>query len=218
MNFVKFKGPLIAGENLTVGKMYLGRPAMEGVDVASFDFFMIADDKGNPTQVTLGDRFAIPKKVYAVVTKAFNGFDAGRVIVVADISKDGLYVSVEGHEDLQTLDSFAVLDSTNLYPGVVVRIRSIWKKVVQINEDQFIAVDGACGSKGFFWCFETPCKCVLAVSDGDVLTKPMVRCVVGGSGVTEGSWYHLQKSKKDIVVVKNDLGEITEYLAGRFKM
>lgn len=219
MNFMRFKGPVVHSESLTPGKIYLGRAAMESTDVIALDLFIVPDDDGHSIHVTDKDeRFEFLSSVYAVVVKAFDGYRVGEVTILNDVTADGQYAEVADYEDCQLLSSFVILDSTNVYPGIMVmnRFTGVWRKVVKVDESQWLGIEEA--REGVTSSLVPPTDFAFAVSDGEVLTKPMVRCLVGGDGLTEGGWYCLDKTGENTVRVANDSGEIVEYLAERFKM
>jgi len=220
MTFMQFKGPVKRSEALTEGKTYLGSPGMENSDVVALDLFRVEDDSGRVVGVSSTDgRWVFLSSVYAVVVRQFGGYRPGEVVVLKDVTPDGKYAVVAESTDCQSLDSFEILDSRLLSPGIVVMdlLTGLWKPIVIINESHWVGVDmlgELCPPTNFMFA-------VSGGSDGsrgDILSRPMVRCLVTGDGVTEGYWYCVKRLNGQLIVLKNDDEQDREYLAERFKM
>jgi len=220
MTFLLFKGPVKKGESLTAGRIYLGKPGMESSDVVALDLFRVADDTGKTLAVSNTDeRWAFLSSVYAVVVKQFNGYRPGEVVILRDVTDDGLYAVVSDSTDCQSLDTFVILDSEIASPGIMVMERKtgLWKSIAIVNESQWIGID-------LLKELQPPTDYVFAVSGGldgsrgDILSRPMVRCLVASDGVTAGSWYCVERSNGQFYTLRGDDGKPREYLAERFKM
>jgi len=220
MTFLIFKGPANKKETLTVGKIYLGSPGMEDSDVVALDLFRIESDSGQAISVSRNDgRWAFLSSVYAVVVQQFNGYRPGEVVVLRDITPDGKFAIVADSTDCQSLDSFEILDSRILAPGIVVMDlkTGFWKRVVVVNESQWMttsALDALRPPKDFLFAVSGG----LDGSRGDLLSQPMVRCLVAGDDVTEGHWYSVEQSRGLFYILRGDAGTCRRYLATRFKM
>lgn len=218
MIFAKYKGPMAAGENLTLGKIYVGLPEMEDDDTVDFGFFTIVDDTGGTIKTTVAEgKCDYLQSVYAVlvsdtVAKA-QGARLGEVVVVEAISGDHEFVRLAG-DGCWKLDNFEILDKTNLYPDMVVldKWSGEWVRVVMVNESMHISTVGA---------FRPPTEFRFAVSGGSVLSRPCVVCFSdSGQALTRGNHYCLTKTSDGAVtfyMVINDDGKEVEYLADRFK-
>jgi hypothetical protein len=220
MTFLIFKGPVNKKETLTVGKIYLGSPGMEDSDVVALDLFRIEDDNSQAASVSRSDgRWGFLSSVYAIVVRQFGGYHPGEVVVLRDVSPDGKFAVVSDSTDCQSLDSFEILDSRTVAPGIVVMElkTGFWKRVVVVNESQWMttsALDELRPPTDFLFSISGG----LDGSRGDLLSQPMVRCLVAGDDVTEGHWYSVEQSRGLFYILRGDNGKCRRYLATRFKM
>jgi hypothetical protein len=220
MTFLIFKEPVNKKESLTAGKIYLGSPGMEDSDVVALDLFRIESDNGQVTSVSRNDgRWGFLSSVYAVVVRQFGGYRPGEVVVLRDVTPDGKFAVVADSTDCQSLDSFEILDSRIMAPGIVVMKKKtgFWKRVVVVNESQWMstsALDALCPPTDYLFAVSGG----LDGSKGDLLSQPMVRCLVAGNDVAEGRWYNVEQSVGQFYIIKGDSGTCRRYLASRFKM
>ena len=221
MTFLRFKGPANKKETLTVGKIYLGSPGMEDSDVVALDLFRIESDSGQVVSVSGKDeRWEFLSSVYAVVVQQFGGYRPGEVVVLRDVTSDGKFAVVADSTDCQSLLSFEILDSRIVTPGIVVMEKKtgFWKRIAVVNESQWMTAE-VVGS-----VLSPPTDYLFAVSGGldgsrgDLLSQPMVRCLVTGDHVTEGRWYNVEQSYGHFYILQADDGVRRKYLASRFKM
>jgi hypothetical protein len=218
MIFAKYKGPLAEGENLTVGKIYVGVPEMDDDDTVDFGFFTIEDDMGRGIRTTVAEgKFEYLSQAYAVVVGA-PMVDArmaklGDAIEVGAIAGDKEFIRVKD-DGCWKLSNFEILDKTNLYPDMVILDLKTnqWVRVSAVNESMWISTGEV---------FRPPTEFKFAVSDGSVLVRPCVVCVTDSAdGLTKGKHYYLTKASlgaNNFYAVINDDGKEAEYLAERFK-
>jgi hypothetical protein len=214
MIFVRFKGPASPEFVFTPGKMYFARPAMDGAETVGFDFIEAEDDAGDMTRVNPEeDLFEFFDEVYAVVLHPFEEMDAGDVTLLDGIDDGQLNVKGFGLRNSQDL---AVLDRTNLFPGVSVLDSSsgLWEKVKRVDECMWVLVDDQNRMR-------SPAEFKFAVADGRVLVEPLVKCLdaAGEPCLTKGKLYYLKRTDKDgFIVLMNDDGAEAIHSPDRFEM
>lgn len=205
-------------ENLTKGRVYLARPEINDGETVGLDILTIPDDNGKPVQVRPGDDdFEYLEEVYAVVVKD-NGdedWEAGEVVVISDAVDDGKefpLLRVKG-VGLYRASNFVLLDRTNVFPGLVVMDASTgrWVTVRRVDECLWFMANGS-------EIYRSPEEFKFCVSGNDILTEPLVKCVDadGEPGLTGGHFYRLTKTGDGILSVKDDTGEVREFMASRF--
>jgi len=216
MIFARFKGPAVKDAELTKGKVYFVRPALEDRDAASFEFIEVTDDKGNVHRVNTEDEsFEFIEEVYAVVLAPFDENEVGEVTVLDGVSDDGSMVSVSGF-GLHRASDVVVIDRTNVFPGVSAHDMESgrWEKVKRVDECMWILVDDQTRLR-------SPEEFEFAVSDGSIMVEPLVKCLddSGEPGLTNGNLYYLKRTDKSgLFVVQNDQGQEATYLPYRFDM
>lgn len=199
---------------MTPGKIYFGKPDLDDAEISDLDWFELTDDAGKVARLKPEDgRFEFPNEVYAVALEPFGDFERGEVVTVDDVSSEGNFVSVQG-VGYRRVESVVVLDRTNLFPGVAVMDGSTgcWREVVAVDECMWIAIE----PRGIQ---RAPTEFRFAVADGEVMIKPLVKCVSaeGEPGLTVGKRYYLKKVGRDgIWTVMSDDGEEREYSQDRF--
>jgi hypothetical protein len=212
MIFVRYKGGL-SGQ-LTPGKVYFARPEMDGAEMVGFDFIEVMDDAGEIVRADPAkEQFEFLDEVFAVVLTPLEEMEVGDVTVLDGID-DGM-VNIKGF-GLRNKDDLVVIDRTNLFPGVSVLDMSSgqWEKVKRVDECMWVLVDDQDRMR-------SPTEFRFAVSDGNVLVEPLVKCVeaAGEPGLTKGKLYYLKRTDADgLIVVENDQGHQTAHLPYRFKM
>jgi len=213
MIFARFKGPATPEFAFTPGKLYFARPEMDGAETVGFDFIEVPNDAGSTTRIDPEqDLFEFFDEVYAVVVHPFEEMEAGDVTVLDGID-DGM-MNVQGF-GLRNAKDLAVLDRTNLFPGVSVldQASGLWEKVKRVDECMWMLVDDQTRMR-------SPAEFRFAVADGNVLVEPLVKCVsaAGEPGLTEGKLYYLKRTEKDgFIVVMNDEGDEIAYAPDRFE-
>jgi len=213
MIFARFKGPATPELAFTPGRLYFARPEMDGTETVGFDFIEIDDDAGNTNRVDPEkDLFEFFDEVYAVVLHPFEEMEAGDVTVLDGVD-DGM-LNVQGF-GLRNVKDLAVLDRTNLFPGVsVLDVASgLWEKVKRVDECMWMLVNDQDRMRA-------PTEFRFAVGGGAVLVEPLVKCKrdAGEPGLTEGKLYYLKKTDKDgFIVVTNDDGDEIAYAPDRFE-
>jgi len=214
MIFVRYKGPETHGADLTPGKVYVARPEMDGAETVGFGFIEVTDDAGKPVRYDPeGDLFEFFDEVYAVVLHPFEEMEVGDVTVLDGIDEGMLNVKGFG---LRNSKDLAVLDRTNLFPGVSVldQASGLWEKVKRVDECMWMLVDDQDRLR-------SPTEFRFAVGEGSILREPLVRCIedTGEAALTKGKLYYLKRTEKDgLIVVTNEEGKETAYSPDRFEM
>ena len=219
MIFARFKGPEKPGVSLTPGKVYFGRPAVDGSETVDFEFFDVTDDSGGTIRVeTAKEEFEFLDEVYAVILAPFEDMQAGDVVVLDGM--DGNMANVKGF-GYQNASGFVVLDRTNLFPGVSVMdlTTGVWEKVRRVDECMWVLVDEQPKIRA-------PTEFRFAVSGGEVMMEQLAECVeatdeaAGTSGLTKGKLYYVKwaLAQEELIGVENDEGSVVAYRADRFKI
>lgn len=212
MIFARYRG--LAGDgNFTKGKTYLARPQLDGTDAVDFDSLYMIDNDGKRIVIDPdNERFEYFEKVYAVLLREVKERPQGSVVVADEISQDGDLLRVRdiGYLKMKILE---ILDETNLVPGMwVMDMKTgIWTMVERVDERMWIMPDG-------FSKMRSPDEFCFAVSDGDLVVEPLVRCIdnEGTEGLTVGALYRLTMSKDGMVGIVNDEEHNMSYLETRF--
>jgi len=206
----KVEGP----GRFTPGRVYLGRSEVDAGDVVDLGVLTFQDDDGQGVRERSDSgRFEFYSEIYAVCLRdcPAGKLRRGSVVVVTEASRDGMFrVSNVG---FCKASWFALLDRTNLLPGMYVRRDSdgLWVRVRAVDGELGIQVEGVDE-------FLAPTRFRLAVGDGDLLSIPLVRCVdaEGADDLTEGSLYRLMRDSNDMAEVTSDAGTKAVYFFRRF--
>ena len=203
-----------SGAGFTTGKVYLAKPEMDGAETVGLDWFEVETDDGVSVRFKPEDAlFEFLEEVYAVVlNQEVCGVVPGEVVVVDGASPDGL-LSVKG-EGLYLPDNFILLDRTNIFPGLVIMDSSTGqlKSVSRVDECLWVMMDGGD-------IYRSPEEFHFAVSGDDILTEPVVRCVMddGEPELTEGKFYRLLWTRdQDTVTLCDNSGQLRDFMAERF--
>ena len=218
MIFARYKGPNREGETFIAGKVYFGVPEMDEPDMVSMDFLTIVDESAKRVRITPSeDRFEFLDEVYAVVVEPFDEFRIGEVVLLDDGEINGdTYVSIMG-VGLRKASCVAVLDRTNVYPGIYVQDDStgIWEPVTKVDECLWMTV----GKQDIL---RAPTEFKFAVSyDKELMSMPLLKCVdaTGIDSLTEGKVYTLKaENSEGNYQVQDDDGDMEWYLPSRFRM
>jgi hypothetical protein len=215
MIFARYKGT--GKEGFTVGRIYVAKPELDDDKMVGFGFLEVQDDAGSLVRVDPDkEQFEFVEEVYAVVTESIEDLERGEVVVVDDASEDREQLSVKG-SGFWKAGKLAVLDGTNVFPGLVVKneMTGKWVKVARVDEALWLMPEGE-GS------FHSPEEFRFAVSEteGELMLEPLVKCIFAfGKPLTEGKRYYLKETWQDgQVVVVNDVGNLGEYSPDRFRM
>ena len=213
MIFMRYIG---VEKRFTEGKVYLGRPEMNGSETVSFSFVETRDDAGEKVRVKPGrSEWEYLSEVYAVVAKPVSNLEMGEVVMVDDSSDDGDLFRVEG-ESFFRASHFILLDKTNVFPGLYVMdgVTGCWVKVVKVDGCLWMATADDQDVR-------PPSDYRFAVEDGDILTEPFVVCqdATGQANLTMGRSYRVTRNMPDgTVEVYDDSGEKVAYMKSRFEM
>lgn len=239
MIFARYTG---TDKRFTTGKVYPAKPEIESSDAVGYGFIEVVDDAGENVQVkrraemvpqedgrAIWD-FEFLEEVYAVVVKPFEDFQVGQVVVVDDAEafsgdqNDGgrwsrLVYSIKGL-GYRSSDCLVLLDRTNVFPGLMILDENTgcWEKVKIVDECLWVVVDGQKDRRA-------PEEFRFAVDrEGDIMVEPMVECVdaSGQPGLSKGTRYYVVREEKEgnqrLLVVVNDAGLATRYMADRFQV
>lgn len=216
MIFARYNGTG-AGENFIPGKTYFGTAEMEDADVIDLGFVNIKDEKGqNVRVIPKEERFEFFDEVYAVALEPFDEFQPGDVVTLDGGQMNGeIYVSVKG-QGYRKASSVAVLDRTNVYPGIVVLDVSLgrWSPVMRVDECLWIMLKDQS-------MMRSPTEYKFAVShDGELMSVPLATCLEDtGANLTKGKVYHLEAvNTAGQVCLENDIGRRDWFLSSRFRM
>ena len=217
MIFARYKGQ-DKNKQFIIGKVYFGSPEIDESDVVSMDFVTIRDESGKPVRVVpCEERFDFFDEVYAVALSPFDEFQAGDVVILDGGEINGeTFVRIKG-QGLRKASGVAVLDRTNVYPGIVVQDVStgIWEPVMRVDECLWMVVKGQD-------MIRAPTEFRFAVShDGELMSVPLVKCIddTGVHSLTKGTIYNLKEiDTYGNFHVKNDEGSVESYLPSRFQM
>lgn len=209
MVFMKYEGP--AGMGFTQGRVYEAQDEVGRTGAVS-SRVKVVDDDGEVRFVSHKDGFVFPQEVFAVwMRDAPDGTAlAGDVVMVDGADDDTYHIDGNGRAMKRLLK---VLDRTMLLDVRVLDSRdSYWKKVRSVDDADWISVEGAEGEMRPITEFG------FAVSDGGLLSRPVIKCVktVREGGLTSGKLYELLWSDAGDVIVKNDDGEWARCPKGHF--
>lgn len=217
MIFARYKGA--AKNGFTTGKTYIAKPEVDDQAAVGFGFIEVVDDHGATVRVDPEkDQFEYVDEVYVVAVRPFEDVVAGDVLVADDADGDRAKLNVKGM-GYRAASDLAVLDGTNVFPGVVLCDLSTgeWVKVSRVDEALWVVLDGSSTKR-------SPEEFRFAVSevDGEVMTEPLATCVDESDDymLTKGRRYYLVFSLVGgvLVLVKNDCGELAAYFRARFRM
>jgi hypothetical protein len=217
MIFARYNGTGV-GENFIPGKTYFGTPEMENADVVNMGFVNIRDEKNQNVRVIPSEeRFEFFDEVYAVALEPFDEFQPGDVVTLDGGQMNGeIYISVKG-QGYRKASTVAVLDRTNVYPGIVVLDVSLglWSPVMRVDECLWMVLKSQS-------TLRSPPEFRFPVShDGELMSVPMVMCIddTGSDNLTKGKIYHLD-SENGIgqVYLEDDTGKCDWFLSSRFRM
>jgi len=212
--FARYSGARIP--NMTVGKIYLAKPEVNGAETIALTTLEVISDSGDVIRVDPEhEQFEYFDEVYAVAAKPFEDIGVGEVITLDGTTDDGglYHMKGVGYRDASFL---VILDKTNVFPGMSVLdgVSGRWVRVRRVDECLWVTT-------GDRESFRSPSEFEFAVSGGDLLRDPIVRCVsaTGRPNLTEGRLYHLKGRDKDgMPIIKDDSGQEKAYMATRFSM
>ena len=220
MLFMKYVS--VDGAGFTPEKIYFGELALESGEMVSFDSVMVVDDLGQPRKIDpkQGD-FAFLDEVFAVaVVDELPLVRVGDVVILTEVDvKDGKCMVEVKNMGYRSCNSVLVLDGTNIYPNLTVLDRATgdWETITGVNQSLWVKI----GPEGTYRPLP---DFKFAVSEGDILIRPYVTCVVAdGSPLTEGRiyellWERLGEDTSELVGIVDDTEDVDEYMAFRFKI
>jgi hypothetical protein len=212
MIFARYTGA--SSEGLTVGKVYLAQPEVNGAELVGFESLEIIDDSGGRLRVNPNDeQFEYLDEVYAVIVKPLEDLDIGDVVILDGATEDGQMYHLKGTGYCKA-SYFVILDRTNVFPGLNVldNLSGRWVKVRRVDECLWVVVSDKDETRSLS-------EFSFAVAEGDILTEPIVRCISadGEPALTEGNLYILRGRNADgLLIVEDDDGDETAFMASRF--
>jgi hypothetical protein len=234
MIFARYTG---MDKQFTRGKVYPAMPEVESGDIVSYNFIEVISDFGKIVRVhpTLFYSFEFLKEVYAVVVKAFEDLEVGRVVVLSNAYSVPLLADnnnkwqVASYEvkgfGLRSQAGLEILDRTNLSPGMVIMDVDTekWETVSIVDECMWVTTHGEGSLR------TSPEQFMFAVDrEGDILVEPMVTCTNDGGreDLTNGRRYIVTRGNVNqgdvridtIVHLINDLGKEDQYWLARFEI
>jgi len=209
----KDKGP----GRFTPGRLYLAESDVDEQTVVNLSRLQVTDDQGQKISVEPeNDRFEYPEEVYAVVVKAYGERFPGEVVTITEgqSGSEGEFLN-EKHTGYIRAHCFQLMDATMVKPGMVVYDKgsSRWRQVMRVDECMRIMVEGQDAMRG-------PEDFIFAVSDGELATVPLLRCVddSGMGGIKEGELYRVNGLDDDgHLLVVDDRGKERALSSDRFQ-
>jgi len=212
MVFARYTGPDKDGESFVEGKVYISGSSFSDGETVDLSMLKVVDEDGNLIEIDQDEeRFVYLDENYAAILKAFDEFEVGDVVTVSGVSDDGVMYDMSGY-GYRSVKDLALLDRTNVYPGIVVaKDDGQWSRVSAVSQSLSVmfADDDVMRELS---------QVKIAVSDGDVMSVPLVTCVDddGDEFLTKGKKYFLEGQRGDLYVVNDDAGSSREFFATRF--
>ena len=211
MVFARYKGQ--DSKQFTAGRVYVAKPGMDVDETVSYGSLRLKDDTGTDVLVkTDQGTFEFLDEVYAVVVKAFSEFEVGQVVFVEDAtnsSEPKLLVAGWGFWDS---DHFVILDQTNVFPGVVLMdtLTGEWKTISRVDECLWV-------SDSVDQPFRSPEEFMFTVSQGNILSEPLVKCSVPLPSFTKDKLYRVYRKRllDGFIELVDDVG-VTQMVSSVF--
>ena len=216
MIFAQYNG---IRKDLTKGRIYLARPGINDGETVGLDCLTINSDPGPAIQIDpKNNNFEYLEEVYAVLVCPVpeENLKPGEVVIINDAVED-IQMNLFRVKDvgLYRASNFVLLDRTNVFPGLVVMDAATghWVTVRRVNECLWFRANGS-------RIYRSPEKFKFAVSEGDILTEPLIKCIdnVGEPELTKGNLYRLKETHEDIVSLADDSKNIRNFMLSRFEI
>lgn len=215
MIFAIYKGlPDDRGEGkFTKGRLYLADPEVDDTTVVDINRLEVTDDTGERIWIEPNNgRFEYPEEIYGVVVKELGPKHPGEVVVITE-ADDGFF-EIKGAGYIREA-YIQLLDSTIVRPGMMVydRSRTRWDRIRRVDECMRLRLEDSDDMRD---CTDF----VFAVSDGDISTVPLLRCLddTGRTDIRKGSIYRVAGLDKDgLLLVEDDQGREMSFEPERFE-
>lgn len=205
-------------DSFTKGKTYI--VTQTGTDTVNLHKATLTDDNGNVVTFNPDDdhRFEYCEQVFGVfLYEMWSGTYPGMVVLLDDISNDGLMVRCLDDEKSRYLDShmILILDPSNFGVGFEIRDMStgVWQRVERIDEAMWVKTQ-------FSDKLRPLTDYSLSVAKGEIDRARLARCVNdnGIEQLTEGYQYRVLCEKDEEIEVEAGDGCVYSYDRERFEI